>query len=343
MIVPKTLFSKTHPQIKTFFKKCANFSLVFSAIHQFTRPCVTAGLAISAALAVSACQPNPDQSAEDNQAAIDRNQEVHQRSDDSKALDSQDSADPIDSQAADIAEENIAENEKTAIDAADSVESGDSDNAPVNAENRFKDVNKVVDNMSDEMMIAQRYLDPDVAFAKIMLGYQRSIRDLAKTQNKYGQNETMTAFADNLLALQQEEIGQLKKWLASHPDTAKPKAETPAMQAAFANEIQSMVAKMQAELNIADADLAFAQTLLPHYLGAIAMAKIELTYGRDDDMRQFAQSFINSRQPLVTLLESWVQDQHSLSEPNTQKSGSDETNRATKDENGAQPTLKSDK
>lgn len=343
MIVPKTLFSKTHPQNKTFFKKCANFSSVFSAIHQFTRPCVTAGLAISAALAVSACQPNPDQSAEDNQAAIDRNQEVHQRSDDSKALDSQDSVDPIDSQAANIAEENIAENEKTAIDAADSVESGDSDNAPVNAENRLKDVNKVVDNMSDEMMIAQRYLDPDVAFAKIMLGYQRSIRDLAKTQNKYGQNETMTAFADNLLTLQQEEIGQLKKWLASHPDTAKPKAETPAMQAAFASEIQSMVAKMQAGLTIADADLAFAQTLLPHYLGAMAMAKIELTYGRDDDMRQFAQSFINSRQPLVTLLESWVQDQHSLSEPNTQKSGADETNGATKDENGTQPTPKSDK
>lgn len=189
---------------------------------------------------------------------------------------------------------------------------GETDTSDLSSqESRVKDFTKVLTKMNDEMRIGQRYLDPDVAFAKIMLGYHRSVRDLAKLERKYGQDATMIAFADDLIAAQKEDIGRIKKWLASHPDSTKPKSDTPAMQAEFAREIDTLTQDRSSVLTDDSADIAFARLMLPHYLAAINLANIELKYGRDDEMRQLARDFITYRQPVITLLDSWVKSQPS--------------------------------
>lgn len=230
---------------------------------------------ISAALLLSACQP----AAEDNQSA------------------------PV--------EENtppVTEMSHAAHDSVSDETLIDSDNVADDSQmtDMLKDYTRSMTEMHDEMMIGIGYNDPDTAFAKGMLGHHRGAIDMAKTQLKYGTDEAMRQLAQNIITAQQAEIGILNKWLASHPDAAKPKPNTAAMQQAYAKGMENMHGEMT--LGIADPmpDMAFARGMLPHHIGAVDMAKIQLEYGTDEEMRQLAQSIIDTQQVEIDLMQNWI-------------------------------------
>lgn len=172
----------------------------------------------------------------------------------------------------------------------------------------LKDYTKAMTRMHDEMMIGMGYNDPDTAFAKSMLGHHRGALDLAKIQLKYGTDETMRELAQDIIAAQQVEMDILNKWLASHPDAPKPKPNTEAMQQAFARSMDVLNGDMV--LGIADPvpDMAFARGMLPHHISAVEMANIQLKYGTDKEMRQLAQSIIDTQQSEIERMEDWIEN-----------------------------------
>lgn len=170
----------------------------------------------------------------------------------------------------------------------------------------FKDYTKSMTDMHNEMMVGMAYNDPDTAFAKSMLGHHHGAVDMAKIELKYGTDETMRQLAQDIIDSQQLEIDILNKWLASHPDTPKPKPNTEAMQQAYANGMDAMHADMMAGIADPVADMAFARGMLPHHRSAVDMAKIQLQYGTDKEMRKLAQDIIDAQQPEIELIESWI-------------------------------------
>jgi uncharacterized protein (DUF305 family) len=172
----------------------------------------------------------------------------------------------------------------------------------------LKDYTKSMTRMHDEMMIGMSYNDPDTAFAKSMLGHHRGAIDMAKIQLKYGTDEKVRQLAQEIIDAQQIEIDILNKWLASHPDTAKPKPNTEAMQQAYARSMDVLNGEMV--LGIADPipDMAFTRGMLPHHLGAVEMANIQLKYGTDEEMRQLAQDIIDTQQPEIKRMQNWIAD-----------------------------------
>jgi hypothetical protein len=52
--------------------------------------------------------------------------------------------------------------------------------------------------------------------------------------------------------------------------------------------------------------MAFARGMLPHHIGAVDMAKIQLEYGTDEEMRQLAQSIIDTQQVEIDLMQNWI-------------------------------------
>lgn len=170
----------------------------------------------------------------------------------------------------------------------------------------LKDYTKSMTRMHDEMMIGMSYNDPDTAFAKSMLGHHRGAVGMAKTQLKYGTDDVMRQLAQDIIDNQQVEIDTLNKWLASHPDATKPKLNTEAMQQAYAKSMGVLHGDMV--LGIADPvpDVAFARGMLPHHIGAVEMAKIQRTYGTDEEMRQLAQNIIDNQQTEIELMQNWL-------------------------------------
>ena len=239
-----------------------------------SRRFVLLATSMSAAMLLSACQP-----AADSQSA------------------------PVEEAAPQMTDMTHAEHENMNDDTL-----ADSDNVADDAQmtDMLKDYTKAMTSMHDEMMIGMGYNDPDTAFAKGMLGHHRGAIDMAKIQLKYGTDDAMRQLAQDIITAQQAEIDILNKWLASHPDAAKPKPNTPAMQQAYAQSMEDMHGEMT--LGIADPmpDMAFARGMLPHHVGAVDMAKIELEYGTDEEMRELAQHIIDTQQTEIELMQNWI-------------------------------------
>lgn len=170
----------------------------------------------------------------------------------------------------------------------------------------LKDYTKSMSKMHDEMMVGMRYNDPDTAFAKSMLGHHRGAVDMAEIELKYGTDSAMRQLAQQIIDAQQLEIATMNKWLASHPDAAKPKPDTEAMQQAYAGGMDTMHKDMMTGIEDPVADKAFARGMLPHHIGAVAMAKVQLKYGKDAEMRELAQQIIAAQQSEIELMQNWI-------------------------------------
>ena len=72
----------------------------------------------------------------------------------------------------------------------------------------------------------------------------------------------------------------------------------------------AMMNKMGDEMskagNLADADTAFAKGMIPHHIGAVEMAKVQLEFGKDETMRKLAQAIIDGQQAEIDLMNGWL-------------------------------------
>jgi uncharacterized protein (DUF305 family) len=53
-------------------------------------------------------------------------------------------------------------------------------------------------------------------------------------------------------------------------------------------------------------DVDFVRMMLPHHQAAIDMAKIQLLYGKDPQMRRLAQEIITDQQSEIQLMQLWL-------------------------------------
>ena len=55
-----------------------------------------------------------------------------------------------------------------------------------------------------------------------------------------------------------------------------------------------------------DPDHDFASAMIPHHQGAVAMAKVELLYGKDQALRRLAQEIIVSQQQEISVMQRQI-------------------------------------
>jgi uncharacterized protein (DUF305 family) len=91
--------------------------------------------------------------------------------------------------------------------------------------------------------------------------------------------------------------------MASGNETASP--EWLALQ----QSVEKMHAAMMSAESSTNGDVDFVKLMLPHHAAAVDMAKAQLLYGADPQMRRLAQEIITDQQSEIELMQFWL-EQH---------------------------------
>lgn len=168
-----------------------------------------------------------------------------------------------------------------------------------------------MDEMHRAMHDGMTNINADAAFSAGMIPHHQGAIAMAEVELKYGKDPEMRKLAQAIIDAQGPEIERMNKWLDQNPDATKEKAKGHAdmlpMHQELFDGMTAMHDGMMKGMMMEDADVAFAAGMIPHHMGAVDMAKVELKYGKDADMKKLAQEIIDAQGPEIEQMTKWLE------------------------------------
>ena len=83
-------------------------------------------------------------------------------------------------------------------------------------------------------------------------------------------------------------------------------ANMPESSKAYMEAMKRMDGPMMQGIQAGDPDVAFVQAMIPHHQGAIDMARAVLQFGRDDQVKVWANQIITAQQSEIAAMQEWL-------------------------------------
>ena len=118
-------------------------------------------------------------------------------------------------------------------------------------------------------------------------------------------HKTLAILATAAIALASAAFAQK----ADKMDHSKMNMPMPADASAATKAYMEAVDKMHKDMSMSftgDSDKDFVTGMLPHHQGAVEMAKIELRYGKDPELKKLATNIIRSQDEEIAFMKAWL-------------------------------------
>lgn len=173
------------------------------------------------------------------------------------------------------------------------------------------DKKKMQNPMLESMMATMKKMDTlkisndfDVDFANSMSIHHEAAIDMCMLQIATGKDETMIAMAKNMITTQKEEINQFKNFVKNSKVTNS-KMDNSDSKNVLADDMKDMMHNMSTMKVMGSIDDDFAMLMISHHGTAIKMAKDELTFGKQKQMKAMAEKIIATQTTEVNKLVAW--------------------------------------
>lgn len=105
--------------------------------------------------------------------------------------------------------------------------------------------------------------------------------------------------AESIIAVKKSEIAKMEGWIG------KTDANTIRTSDGFKKDSAFLISCMHSQM-IGDADVDFCRSMIPHHQSAIDMAKVELNYGQDLEMKRLATRIIAEQEKEIAMMLQWL-------------------------------------
>jgi len=152
----------------------------------------------------------------------------------------------------------------------------------------------------------------DLAFIDAMVPHHRSAIAMAKAAQKAGLSQPeLVKIAGDIVSSQQTEIDEMldwrEQWYGSR-DVEPMNADTLGMSD---EEMGMMGHDMESDIaHSDDVDAAFADAMIPHHEGAIAMAKLADERAQHQEIKDLGAAIISAQEREITILEKHAKGMH---------------------------------
>lgn len=153
-------------------------------------------------------------------------------------------------------------------------------------------------------MMAKMTGNADVDFAAMMIPHHKGAIAMARTQLQYGKDPELRKLSQAIVKAQENEIAFLKGWLGKNADPAASADHGSPSSRAYMDGMARMEKDMAAMSG--DPDRNFAVMMIPHHQGAIDMAKVQLEFGKDAELKALSEAVIKAQAGEIKVLRGWL-------------------------------------
>ena len=151
----------------------------------------------------------------------------------------------------------------------------------------------------------------DRAFIDAMVPHHREAIEMAKAAQARGLTQPdLQKLADDIVASQQREIDQMLEWREQWFGSRKLGPILPEVLGVRESELGMEHGSADEVAGAMDVDAVFAQMMIPHHEGAIAMAEAAQERAQHEEVKDLAAAIIEAQQREIAIMKKHASGEH---------------------------------